>query len=170
MKKAIVLFSFLLMAIFSLLYKGLFINQHILASNLLGKKLPNFQLKTLAGKNISINDFKKPMVLNIFASWCSTCKYEHIFWQRLDAKNRQYVFGVAYKDSQKKVSDWLNLYGNPYQAVMLDPNGSYAMELGVYGTPETFVVDKNGIIRYRNPGAMTSKIWQKEVLPILSEK
>lgn len=155
----------LLVMLLALCFKGLYVNQRILSSPLIGSKMISYELKTLNGKVINLNKIKGPYVLNIFASWCPACKYEHSFWNR----NSSYkIIGLAYKDQILDVNDWLGLYGNPYHIVALDPKGDFAIELGVYGTPETFLVNKLGKIVYRHVGPMSKSVWQHNFLPVLA--
>jgi len=134
------LMIFLIILIF--LWQGLKINPHHIQSPLIGKKFP-------AEKHIDSNIFLGHIsILNVFATWCVSCEAEQPFLIDL---HQQYphlkIIGLSYKDNPKKVLAWLKKYNNPYNLIINDPDGSIGIDLGVYGTPETFVIDQNGIIQ-----------------------
>lgn len=162
---AIAFIGLILVVIMAFCFKGLFINQHVLASNLIDRDLPEVHGPSLSGVNITTKDIRGPYVLHVFASWCGTCRFEHAFWQKLPHKYQ--VIGLAFKDYKPRVAHWLELYGNPYQSVILDPTGRIGINLGIYGTPETYVIDANGKVRYRHVGEMTEQVWQAKIKPIL---
>ncbi len=146
-----------------------------LESALIGKPVP---AKTLADlfedKNHDNTLFKqgKPLLVNVWATWCPTCYAEHQYLNVL-AKQGINIIGVDYKDDPKKAQQWLRKLGNPYKTVVKDEKGSFGLDLGVYGAPETFIVDGNGIIHYRHTGDVNPKVWQEKLQPIynkLSEK
>ena len=140
-------------------------------SNLLDKRVPKFEAKSLfANKNfISAQEFGNEIVLvNFFATWCKPCRDEHTFIKRFSNEKKIRVIGINYKDDQKKAIDWLNNLGNPYSNVPLDKNGKIAIDWGVYGIPETFVVNSEGIIKYRHVGPISNKEYKK--INLLIEK
>ncbi len=147
--------------------KSLWLDPHLLPSSKLGKTLPSFELKTLEGgvfnSSILYGQFS---LLNVFASWCDSCIEEQSFLLQL-AHQGILIYGLNYKDSQKDAVRWLNEFGNPYKMIALDRKGKVAIELGVYGTPETFLIDKKGIIQYRHVGVLDESIWLKEFKPIV---
>ena len=146
-------------------------NPSEIPSNLLNKKVPIFETKSLLkDKNfISTQEFGNEIVLvNFFATWCKPCRDEHAFIKRFSNENKVRVVGINYKDNPKKTIDWLNKLGNPYSNVPLDKDGKIAIDWGVYGIPETFVVNSEGIIKYRHVGLITQKEYKK--INLLIEK
>ena len=164
MRLAISAFAGLTILLLFFCYKGLFVNQHILASNFIEQPLPNIHGQDLKDKDISLNAIEGPYLLNVFASWCSACRYEHGFW--LDHAHDIRIIGLAYKNSKPKLKNWLKLYGNPYKTVLLDITGKQSMQIGVYGTPETFVIGRDGKIKYRHVGVMSDYVWRNKILPL----
>ena len=140
-------------------------------SNLLDKRVPKFETKSLfTNKNfISAQEFGNEIVLvNFFATWCKPCRDEHAFIKRFSNENKVRVIGINYKDNPKKTVDWLNNLGNPYSNIPLDKDGKIAIDWGVYGIPETFVVNSEGIIKYRHVGPISNKEYKK--INLLIEK
>lgn len=101
----------------------------------------------------------KATLVNVWATWCEHCKREHAFLNWLSTQGVA-MAGINYKDDQTQARQWLQRYGNPYQWVLYDPKGSLGLELGVYGAPETFLVDASGIIRAKHIGEMSPKVWR----------
>jgi len=113
-------------------------------------------------KFISSNEFGNEIILvNFFATWCKPCREEHKYIIKLSKKNNLRIIGINYKDDPKKSIAWLKNLGNPYSDVPLDKNGRIAIDWGVYGIPETFVISSDGIIEYRHVGPLTKKIYEK---------
>ncbi len=141
----------------------------LLESALIGKPVPVFNLESLSqpGKTYdqSVLHDGKPILLNVWATWCPTCRAEHEYLNTLAAKGIR-VVGLNYKDDRQKAVNWLNTLGNPYALSLYDGDGMLGLDLGVYGAPETFLIDGQGIIRYRHAGDMNDKVWEKEVLPL----
>ncbi|PIJ51533.1 thiol:disulfide interchange protein [Erwinia sp. OLTSP20] len=141
----------------------------LLESALVGKPVPQFKLEALdsSGKfydqAVLING--KPLLLNVWATWCPTCRAEHQYLNQL-ATGGVRVVGLNYKDDRTKAINWLNTLGNPYALSLYDGNGMLGLDLGVYGAPETFLIDGKGIIRYRHAGDMTPRVWHNEVKPL----
>ena len=139
-------------------------NPSEIPSNLLNKKVPSFEAKSLFKneKFISSNEFKGEIILvNFFATWCKPCYDEHIYIQRFADKKNLKIIGINYKDNNKKTIKWLEDLGNPYENVLLDKNGKIAIDWGVYGIPETFIINSNGIVKYRHVGPVTNVIYKK---------
>jgi len=135
-----------------------------LPSNLLNKNIPQFETESLLKSEpfISSNEFGDEIVLvNFFATWCKPCRDEHIYIKRFSNEKKIKIIGINYKDDSKKTINWLNNLGNPYSSIALDRNGKIAIEWGVYGIPETFVVNPDGIIKYRHVGPITNKVYNK---------
>ncbi len=141
----------------------------LLESALIGKTVPVFKLESLAeaGKTYDQSVLRdgKPLLLNVWATWCPTCRAEHDYLNRLAATGVR-VVGLNYKDDRQKAVNWLNTLGNPYMLSLYDGDGMLGLDLGVYGAPETFLIDGQGIIRYRHAGDLNEKVWQTEVLPL----
>jgi cytochrome c biogenesis protein CcmG/thiol:disulfide interchange protein DsbE len=107
-------------------------------------------------------------LLNVWATWCAACQIEQSLLMDL-AKNQEIqLLGLDYKDNRATAKQYLQKNGNPYQQVLFDGEGKYAMELGIYGTPETFLIDKHGIVRYRYVGPITLDVLEKDLLPRIS--
>ena len=133
-------------------------------SNLLDKNIPKFETESLLRKErfISSKEFGNEIILvNFFATWCLPCRDEHIYIKRFSNEKGIRVIGINYKDNSKKTIQWLKNLGNPYSNVPIDKNGRIAIDWGVYGIPETFIVSSKGIIKYRHIGPVTEKIYKK---------
>ncbi|NBH74561.1 DsbE family thiol:disulfide interchange protein [Rodentibacter pneumotropicus] len=139
-----------------------------LESALVGKPIP---MKTLTelfeNKSYDKELFRqgKPILLNVWATWCPTCYAEHQYLNKL-AQQGVSIIGLNYKDDSAKAIKWLKDLGNPYQVVLKDEKGSFGLDLGVYGAPETFIVDGKGIIHYRLAGDVNEKVWLETLKPI----
>lgn len=140
-----------------------------LESVMIGKSVPHFRLEALEqpGKfyDQEVLTNGKPLLLNVWATWCPTCHAEHQYLNQL-AEQGVRVVGLNYKDQRTKAVNWLNDLGNPYSLSLYDGDGMLGLDLGVYGAPETFLIDGNGIIRYRHAGDMNAEVWQREVKPL----
>lgn len=153
------------------LWKGLYSNPRDIPSSFIGKKIPKFNLPTINSTSnvLKDNDFIGHIsLLNVWASWCMACKEEQAFLLNL-AGNGIKIYGLNYKDNPSEALNWLQTWGNPYQIIGVDKSGVFALDLGIYGSPETFLIDKRGIIRFRYAGILTQEIWQKKFLPIILE-
>ena len=139
-------------------------NPSEIPSNLLNKNVPFFEAESLFKneKFISSQELKNEIILvNFFATWCKPCRDEHVYIKRFSNKKGVRVIGINYKDNSKKTIEWLKNLGNPYSDVLIDKNGRVAIDWGVYGIPETFIVNSSGIIKYRHVGPITNKIYKK---------
>ena len=139
-------------------------NPSEIPSNLLNKNVPFFEAESLFKneKFISSQELKNEIILvNFFATWCKPCRDEHVYIKRFSNKKGVRVIGINYKDNSKKTIEWLKNLGNPYSDVLIDKNGRVAIDWGVYGIPETFIVNPSGIIKYRHVGPITNKIYKK---------
>ena len=135
-----------------------------LPSNLLNKNVPNFETKSLLNdeKFVSSNEFGGEVVLvNFFATWCKPCRDEHAYIKRFSKEEGIRIIGINYKDKPTNTIKWLNNLGNPYSNIPIDKDGRIAIDWGVYGIPETFIVNSKGIIKYRHVGPVTKKIYKK---------
>ena len=139
-------------------------NPSEIPSNLLNKNVPFFEAESLFKneKFISSQELKNEIILvNFFATWCKPCRDEHVYIKRFSNEKGIKVIGINYKDNSKKTIKWLKNLGNPYSNVLIDKNGKIAIDWGVYGIPETFIVNSSGIIKYRHVGPVTDKIYKK---------
>ena len=140
----------------------------MLPSALIGKPLPAFSLTTLDNADLAIDAIdlnNKAALINVWATWCVSCRVEHAYLNTL-AENGITIFGLNYKDDRQKANQWLARLGNPYQLNLFDVDGKLGLNMGVYGAPETYVLDANGIVRYRHVGVVDNKVWQSKILPL----
>lgn len=146
-------------------------NPNELPSNLINNNVPKFESESLLEekKFVSSDVFgKKIKLVNFFATWCKPCRDEHNYVKRFSNQEGIEVIGINYKDNNQKAIEWLKELGNPYSNIAIDKNGRIAIDWGVYGIPETFIVNSKGIIKYRHVGPITKKIYEKINL-IISE-
>jgi len=149
------------------LWRGLDSNPNQLPSELINKPVPKFSLQALASDTPIITEdiFKGHISLvNVWASWCSNCATEHALITRLDKIDKLQLVGINYKDTRNNADLWLNKFGNPYTVNIFDAEGSLGIDLGVYGTPTTYIIDHYGIIRYRHVGILTNEVWNKIII------
>ena len=138
-----------------------------LPSTQLDKPLPSFRLSTLGDNQLVLTDKSlkgQVSLLNVWASWCEACTEEQVFLMEL-ARTGVVIYGLNYKDRHEAAIEWLGVWGNPYRLVGQDIHGHVGMDLGVYGTPETFLIDNAGIVRYRHVGILTANDWKRDFLP-----
>lgn len=140
-----------------------------LESALVGKTIPDFKLESVLNAEQAIDSSVlktgSPRLLNVWATWCPTCYAEHQYLTEL-AKQGIEIVGIDYKDERAKALKFLANYGDPYKAIIYDPKGSLGLDLGVYGAPETFIVDGNGVIHYRHAGDVNVQVWNDVLKPI----
>ena len=165
-KQLLIIPSLLFLLILSTFFYFLIIvrNPSDLPSNLIDKNVPMFETESLLKKDrfVSSKEFGNEIILvNFFATWCKPCRDEHIYIKRFSNEKGIRVIGINYKDNSKKTIKWLKNLGNPYSDVPIDKNGRIAIDWGVYGIPETFIVNSKGIIKYRHVGPITKKIYKK---------
>ena len=167
MKKQLLILPSILFLLILLIFFYLLIidrNPNELPSNLLNKSVPKFEAESLLKekKFVSSDVFgKKIKLVNFFATWCKPCRDEHNYVKLFSNQERIEVIGINYKDNKQKAIGWLKELGNPYSNIAVDKNGRIAIDWGVYGIPETFVVNSKGIIKYRHVGPITKKIYKK---------
>lgn len=144
---------------------------HELPSAMISKPAPAFDLENLAGgPKVSLAALKgHPAVINFFASWCVPCRVEHPVLLRLKTENHLAIYGIAYKDKPEASRHLLQEFGDPYAEVGIDRDGDVGLNFGVYGVPETYVLDSQGIIRKRFVGPLTAESVDKELLPLLKK-
>lgn len=150
---------------------GLQTDQRTIQSVLIDKPLPAFDLARFGGETrINDGEFKgKVALLNIFASWCIACRVEHPVLLKLSQAKRVTVYGLAWKDKPDELKAWLDELGNPYEAIADDRNGRTAIDLGVTGAPETYVIDRKGRIRFKQVGPIDDYIWQRTIEPLVKQ-
>jgi cytochrome c biogenesis protein CcmG, thiol:disulfide interchange protein DsbE len=162
-------------ALFALLavgfYGGLGTDTTILPSPLIDQPAPDFSLPPLAtgGTGFSSADLKgKVSLVNIFASWCLPCRSEHPVLNALAKAQRVPIYGINYKDKPEAARAWIGELGNPYNRIGAD-EGRVGIEWGVYGVPETFVIDREGRIRYKHVGPLTQADLDRKILPLIAQ-
>ena len=166
---------FLPLAIFGVmvgfLAVGLTLNPREIPSPLVGKPAPAFSLPQLheADKVFSQKDLEGQVwLLNFWASWCSGCKTEHPVLMQIARSGEVPLYGVDYKDQRDEAIAWLNRWGNPFPIVGVDLAGRVGIDYGVYGVPETYVIDKQGVIRYKQIGPVDDEVSSKTILPLVN--
>ena len=169
MRRALLLIPlaiFLGMAVF--LFRGLYLQPDRLPSALLDKPFPAFNLPDLdkPGQNLTQDDLKgRPALVNVWATWCPSCRYEHPVLNQL-AEAGVVIYGINYKDQREPALKWLRDLHNPYALNIEDSKGSLGLDLGVYGAPETFIIDANGVIRHKFVGTIDERVWREQLAPI----
>jgi cytochrome c biogenesis protein CcmG/thiol:disulfide interchange protein DsbE len=142
-----------------------------LPAPLVGRAAPDFSLPRLQdpARLLSASELAEhgPLLLNIWASWCVACRREHPLLLELARRHKIRVYGLNYRDNRENALRWLAYYGDPYQASAWDAAGTVATDYGVSGIPETFVLDGQGVIRYKHAGPLTQEIVREKILPLL---
>ena len=159
-------------ALVALLGVGLKLDPREVPSPLIGKPAPHFELPQLreTTKTFTERDMRgKVWMLNVWASWCVSCREEHPVLLDLAASGAVPIYGLNYKDKREDGLAWLKGMGDPYQLSIYDFDGRVGIDYGVYAVPETFVIDKAGLIRYKRIGPLTPQIVKEKVLPLLRE-
>ena len=151
---------------------GLKLDPKHIPSPFIGKPAPAFDLPELHNpqQRIKTSDLKGQVwLLNVWASWCVSCRAEHEVVKRFVAMSKTPVYGLNYKDKPEDGKGWLAALGNPYKASLMDLNGDAGIDWGVYGVPETFVIDKEGIVRFKQVGPLTDAVVDEKIVPLLRE-
>jgi len=144
-----------------------------LQSVLIGKPAPEFTLPDLMnpGRQLSSKDWAgNAYVLNVWGTWCPGCRQEHETLLRIAQLGQAPLIGINWKDEDSLAHEWLAQLGNPYAAIVSDHSGRTAIDWGVYGAPETFLVDSQGLVQYRHVGPMTMEVWEKQFVPRITGK
>jgi cytochrome c biogenesis protein CcmG, thiol:disulfide interchange protein DsbE len=152
------------------LWEGLYLNPREIPSALIGKPAPAFELPPLPGRapGLSSNDLKGEVSLvNVFASWCAACRIEHPLLMRLKQEQAAPIHGLAYKDDPQASLNWLAQHGDPYARVGADRSGRVGIDWGVYGVPETFVIDREGRIACKHIGPILERDWERKLKPAI---
>lgn len=172
MSRLIPLIAFIGLAL--LLFVGVRMNSgkdnSAIPSPLIGKPAPQFSLPVLNApdKIIKTNDLLgQAYLLNVWGSWCPACQIEHPVITELAESGKVRVIGYNYKDETEAANRWLQQFGNPYNTILVDESGRAALDWGIYGAPETFLIDAKGIVRWKHVGPITREIIEQEILPTL---
>ena len=150
---------------------GLSRNKSELPSSLIGKVSPSFVLPSLINPSVIIDqtNLKGRFVLfNVWATWCAGCREEHEFLMNLSARNEIAIIGLNWRDNRDDALNWLDTLGNPYEMTAEDKQGRTAIDWGVYGAPETFLINPQGVIVYKHLGPLTERDWMMHFKPLLS--
>ena len=161
---------FLVLAAF--LFRGLSLDPKKVPSPLVGKPMPEFSLPRLKDPAATIGNadlMGKVSILNIWATWCVSCRAEHDVLLMLARTGKATIYGLNYKDDRAKAQQWLKQLGDPYEANAFDAAGRVGIDWGVSGAPETFIIDAQGIIRHKHIGPLTVEILNAEILPLIDE-
>jgi cytochrome c biogenesis protein CcmG/thiol:disulfide interchange protein DsbE len=151
---------------------GLRHDPHEVPSPLINKAAPAFQLPQLRDPNrkFSAQDMRgKVWLLNVWASWCVTCRDEHPLLLQYERSGALPIYGLNYKDKREDALSWLGELGDPYVLSVSDTDGRVGIDYGVYGAPETYLIDRDGIIRFKQIGPVTPDVWQKTILPLAQQ-
>ena len=172
--KRFLLFLPLLLAVIVgvVLFKGIGKDPTKLDSALVGKQVPAFSLKDLNAPEKALDEslFQGEItLLNVWGTWCPACRDEHEDLMWLAREKNVTIIGLNYKDNRDDALVWLDRLGDPYRTVIYDPRGTLGFDLGVYGAPETFVIDAAGVVRYRHVGVVNAQVWEQVLLPVINE-
>jgi len=162
--------AFIILVAFLLV--GLNLNPRKVPSPLIGKPAPVFKLQQLHEPEKileSKDNLGKVWLLNVWASWCASCRDEHPLLVQLAKADVVPIYGLNYKDKRDLAIQWLDQLGDPYTKSVMDPEGRVGIEYGVYGVPETYVIDKSGVIQYKQIGPVTVDVLEKTILPLVKE-
>ena len=154
------------------LLRGLFLNPREVPSPLINKPAPQFSLAQLAQPDqpFGPQDMKGQVwLLNVWASWCVACRQEHPLLVELAKRKAVPIIGLNYKDKPDAATGWLAQFGDPYNLSVKDRDGRVGIDYGVYGVPETFLIDKAGVIRFKQIGPITEEVWTKKMQPLIEE-
>ncbi len=161
------------LALAALLFYGLRLDPRLVPSPLVGKPAPAFELESLTepGKRVSSDDILKGhmSLVNVWASWCPSCRQEHAELVRIAQESDVQMIGFNWKDERPAALEMLRRFGNPYVLSVYDPENTAGIDWGVYGAPETFVVDAEGVIRHKRVGPIDRRVWQEEIMPVIEQ-
>ncbi len=170
------------LALCVLFYSTLDRDTQLLPSPLIGKAMPEFSLPRLVttsdatnltqeGSTIQQDSYQgKKWLLNIWASWCAACRIEHPFFNELGKQTDWHLVGLNYKDKVAEARQWLDVMHNPYQDIIFDKEGTLGFDLGVYGVPETFLIDEQGLVQYKHVGPVCENIIKQVITPFFENK
>lgn len=152
---------------------GLQRDPSMISSPLIGKPAPAFALESVGDPAVKVGSAEyagRPWLLNVWATWCGGCRQEHAALLEISRENRLPMVGLNWRDERALAAQWLAQLGNPYVSVAFDPEGRTAIDWGVYGAPETFLIGANGTVLHKQIGVMTPEIWRRDFLPLLPVK
>ena len=164
----LVVFASLIIVLFSFLSD----KDDQLETALIDSSFPDFNLGSLSDESRLLTKqdiIKLPALINVWATWCIACRVEHPFLMKLKEESILTIYGLNYKDNKLKALDLLERDGNPFEFSIYDFEGRLAIDLGVYGAPETFFIDKNGLIRERHVGVKDERVWEEKFSKYLNE-
>ena len=164
----LVIFASLIIVLFSFLSD----KDDQLETALIDSSFPDFNLGSLSDESRLLTKrdiIKLPALINVWATWCIACRVEHPFLMKLKEESRLTIYGLNYKDNKLKALDLLERDGNPFEFSIYDFEGRLAIDLGVYGAPETFFIDKNGLIRERHVGVIDERVWEEKFSKYINE-
>lgn len=164
----LVVFASLIIVLFSFLSD----KDDQLETALIDSSFPDFNLGSLSDESRILTKqdiIKLPALINVWATWCIACRVEHPFLMKLKEESRLTIYGLNYKDNKLKALDLLERDGNPFEFSIYDFEGRLAIDLGVYGAPETFFIDENGLIRERHVGVIDERVWEEKFSKYLNE-
>jgi cytochrome c biogenesis protein CcmG/thiol:disulfide interchange protein DsbE len=154
--------------LFGFLFVGLNRDPSYVPSPLIGKSAPTFSLATVEDptKKVSPEDFRgKPFVLNVWGTWCVECRREHDALLAISRQGLVPIVGLNWKDELDPAQQWLRQLGDPYAVAAFDPEGRVGIDWGVYGAPETFLIDAKGVVVYKHIAPLTLEVWNREFVP-----
>ena len=164
----LVVFASLIIVLFSFLSD----KDDQLETALIDSSFPDFNLGSLSDESRLLTKqdiIKLPALINVWATWCVACRVEHPFLMKLKEESILTIYGLNYKDNKLKALDLLERDGNPFEFSIYDFEGRLAIDLGVYGAPETFFIDENGLIRERHVGVIDERVWEEKFSKYLNE-
>lgn len=153
-----------------LFWQGLKLDPNAMPSALIDRPVPEFSLPTLedGGAVVDARIFNGQVtLLNVWATWCISCRVEHPYLNKLSAEGMR-IIGLNYKDDVVAAKKWLKDLHNPYELSIVDADGRMGLDLGVFGAPETYVVDAQGVIRYKHVGVVDERVWQRDIAPVVA--
>lgn len=163
----------LLGVIAAFFWRGLWLDPSYIPSPLVGKPAPEFSLPALEDPErvVGSESFKGQVaLLNVWATWCVGCRQEHGFLLELSESGTVPIYGLNWEDDRAAALDWLERLGNPYDVSAYDHDGQVAVEWGVYGAPETFLIARDGTVLHKHVGPLTQALWRRDFLPIIEER
>ncbi len=155
-----------------LLFKGLELDPNKMPSALVDKSMPEFSLTSLedANKMLGREDLVgRVSLLNVWATWCPSCMAEHPYLLKIAQQEKLPIIGLNYKDVRPDALEWLDRLGNPYAINVFDESGTLGLDLGVFGAPETYVLDHKGVIRHKHVGVVDDRVWNEQLKPLVLE-
>lgn len=170
MKRRLFIPLVLFLGLGALLGVGLKLKPREVPSPFIDKPAPAFKLPQLSEAKADFDPAQmkgQVWLLNVWASWCAPCREEHPLLVDAARAKAVPVVGLNYKDDPRAADEWLRKLGDPYQAIAVDRDGRVSIDYGVYGVPETFVIDREGVVRLKHIGPLTPEVWQRQVLPLV---